>query len=124
MQQIDVAQLESVETPEIHKFFNIAEFVIGTMIVISFVIMSSVVVVDNTILSFVIPSIAFLLLSVIYLTRTRIVHFKNQQTYVWYQGILIYLRQRNDRKLLTWSTTTIQQILMGTLPKLNTIISE
>ena len=57
MQQIDVAQLESVETPEIHKFFNNAEFVIGTMIVIFVIITSSVssFVLENTILSFVLP---------------------------------------------------------------------
>ena len=110
MQQIDVAQLESVETPEIHKFFNTAEFVIGTMIVIFVTITSSVVLVDNTILSFVLPSIAFLLLSAyLYLTRTRIAHFKNQQTYVWYQGnsvLFIYVKEMTD-KLLTWTTTSV-----------------
>jgi len=109
MQQIDVAQLESVETPEIHKFFNNAEFVIGTMIVIFVAITSSVVLVENTILSFVLPSIAFLLLSAyLYLTRTRIVHFKDQQTYVWYQGnsvLFIYVKEMTD-KLLTWTTTS------------------
>jgi hypothetical protein len=110
MQQIDVAQLESVETPEIHKFFNIAEFVAGTMIVIFVVIMSSVVFVDNTTISFVLPSIAVLLLSAyLYLTRTRIAHFKNQQTYVWYQGnsvLFIYVKEMTD-KLLTWTTTSV-----------------
>ena len=110
MQQIDVAQLESVETPEIHKFFNFAEFVAGTMIVIFVVIMSSVVFVDNTTISFVLPSIAVLLLSAyLYLTRTRIAHFKNQQTYVWYQGnsvLFIYVKEMTD-KLLTWTTKSV-----------------
>ena len=110
MQQIDVAQLESVETPEIHKFFNTAEFVIGTMIVIFVVIMSLVVFVDNTTISFVLPSIAVLLLSAyLYSTRTRIAHFKNQQTYVWYQGnsvLFIYVKEMTD-KLLTWTTTSV-----------------
>ena len=110
MQQIDVAQLESVETPDIHKFYNFFEFLLFTNGAIIFVVfVLSFVLVDNTVLSFVLTSTTVLLFSAyLYSTRTKIVHFKNQQTYLWYQGnsvIFIYVKEMTDR-ILTWTTTS------------------
>ena len=110
MQQTDVAQLESVETPDIHKFYNLFEFLFFTNSGVIFVVLIlSIVFVDNKIISIVIPSIVVLLFSVyLHFTRTKIVHFKNQQTYIWYQGksvVFIYVKEITD-KLLIWTTTS------------------
>ena len=109
MQQIDVAQLESVETPEIHKFDNnIENFFVGS-ILISMVFFVSNFALAGGILPFIFSSIAAILLLIrIYSIRTKILYFKNQQTYVWYQGnsvLFIYVKEMTD-KLLTWTTTS------------------
>ena len=109
MQQIDVAQLESVETPEIHKFDNNIENFFAGSILISMVFFVSNFALDGGILPFIFSSIAAILLLIrIYSIRTKILHFKNQQTYVWYQGnsvLFIYVKEMTD-KLLTWTTTS------------------
>ena len=109
MQQIDVAQLESVETPEIHKFNNNIENFFAGSILISMIFFVSNFALEGGTLPFIFSSIvAVLLLIRLYFTRTKILHFKNQQTYVWYQGnsvLFIYVKEMTD-KLLTWTTTT------------------
>jgi len=109
MQQIDVAQLESVETPEIHKFDNNIENFFAGSILISMVFIASSFALEGGILPFIFSSIAAILLLIrIYSIRTKILHFKNQQTYVWYQGnsvLFIYVKEMTD-KLLTWTTTS------------------
>ena len=55
-----------------------------------------------------IATTALFVLAYLYFTRTKIAHFKNQQTYVWYQGnsvLFIYAKEMTD-KLLTWTTTS------------------
>ena len=109
MQQIDVAQLESIEIPEIHKFNNnIVNFFAGS-ILISMVFFFSGFALEGGILPFIFSSIVAVLLFIrLYSIRTKILHFKNQQTYVWYQGnsvLFIYVKEMTD-KLLTWTTTS------------------
>ena len=109
MQQLDVAQLESIETPEIHKFNNnfVNLFAGGTLIFIVFFVSSSFF--EGGILPFIFSIIGAVLLFIrLYSIRTKILHFKNQQTYVWYQGnsvLFIYVKEMTD-KLLTWTTTS------------------
>jgi len=109
MQQIDVAQLESVETPEIHKFDNNIQNFFAGIILISMVFFVSNFAIDGGILPLILSSIATILLLIrVYSIRTKILHFKNQQTYVWYQGnsvLFIYVKEMTD-KLLTWTTTS------------------
>ena len=109
MQQIDVAQLESVETPEIHKFNNNIVNLFAGSIAISMVFFVSNSAFEGGILPFIFSSIVAVLLFIrLYSIRTKILHFKNQQTYVWYQGnsvLFIYVKEMTD-KLLTWTTTT------------------
>ena len=109
MQQVDVAQLESIETPEIHKFNNYFVNLFAGSILISMVFFASRVAFEGGILPFIFSSIAAVLFFVrLYSIRTKILHFKNQQTYVWYQGnsvLFIYVKEMTD-KLLTWTTTS------------------
>ena len=109
MQQIDVAQLESVETPEIHAFFSYNRLVIVSMIVsIPTVLLFSSGAEGLAVGSFI-ATTALFVLAYLYFTRTKIAHFKNQQTYVWYQGnsvLFIYVKEMTD-KLLTWTTTSV-----------------
>ena len=106
MQQIDVAQLESVETPEIHAFFSYNRLVIVSMIVsIPTLLLFSSGAEGLAVGSFI-ATTALFVLAYLYFTRTKIAHFKNQQTYVWYQGnsvLFIYAKEMTD-KLLTWTT--------------------
>ena len=106
MQQIDVAQLESVETPEIHAFFSYNRLVIVSMIVsIPTLLLFSSGAEGLAVGSFI-ATTALFVLAYLYFTRTKIAHFKNQQTYVWYQGnsvLFIYVKEMTD-KLLTWTT--------------------
>ena len=106
MQQIDVAQLESVETPEIHAFFSYNRLVIVSMIVsIPTLLLFSSGAEGLAVGSFI-ATTALFVLAYFYFTRTKIAHFKNQQTYVWYQGnsvLFIYVKEMTD-KLLTWTT--------------------
>ena len=108
MQQIDVAQLESVETPEIHAFFSYNRLVIVSMIVsIPTLLLFSSGAEGLAVGSFI-ATTALFVLAYLYFTRTKIAHFKNQQTYVWYQGnsvLFIYVKEMTD-KLLTWTTTS------------------
>ena len=109
MQQLDVAQLESIETPEIHKFNNnFVNFFAGSTLIF-IVFFASSYAFEGGILPFIFCSIAAVLLFIrLYSIRTKILHFKNQQTYVWYQGnsvLFIYVKEMTD-KLLTWTTTS------------------
>ena len=108
MQQIDVAQLESVETPEIHDFFSYGGLVLATIIVaIPTLLLFSAGPGGLAVGSFIATTALFVLVY-FYLNRTKIAHFKNQQTYVWYQGnslLFIYVKELTD-KLLTWTTTS------------------
>ena len=108
MQQIDVAQLESVETPEIHDFFSYGGLVLATIIVaIPTLLLFSAGPPGLAVGSFIATTALFVLVY-FYFTRTKIAHFKNQQTYVWYQGnslLFIYVKELTD-KLLTWTTTS------------------
>ena len=108
MQQLDVAQLESIETPEIHDFFSYGGLVLATIIVAipSLLLFSSGP--EGLAVGSFIATTALFVLVYRYFTRTKIAHFKNQQTYVWYQGnsvLFIYVKEMTD-KLLTWTTTT------------------
>jgi len=109
MQQIDVAQLESVETPEIHAFFSYKRLVLVSMIVsIPTLLLFSSGAEGLAVGSFI-ATTALFVLAYLYFTRTKIAHFKNQQTYVWYQGnsvLFIYVKELTD-KLLTWTTTSV-----------------
>ena len=109
MQQIDVAQLESVETPEIHAFFSYNRLVIFSMIVsIPTLLLFSSGAEGLAVGSFI-ATTALFVLAYLYFTRTKIAHFKNQQTYVWSQGnsvLFIYVKEMTD-KLLTWTTTSV-----------------
>ena len=109
MQQIDVAQLESIEIPEIHKFNNYFVNLFAGGILVSMVFFVSSFAFESGILAFIFSSIAAVLLFIrLYSIRTKILHFKNQQTYVWYQGnsvLFIYVKEMTD-KLLTWTTTS------------------
>ena len=106
MQQIDVAQLESIETPEIHAFFSYNRLVLVSMIVsIPTLLLFSSGAEGLAVGSFI-ATTALFVLAYFYFTRTKIAHFKNQQTYVWYQGnsvLFIYVKEMTD-KLLTWTT--------------------
>ena len=108
MQQVDVAQLESTETPEIHAFFSYNRLVIVSMIVsIPTLLLFSSGAEGLAVGSFI-ATTALFVLAYFYFTRTKIAHFKNQQTYVWYQGnsvLFIYVKEMTD-KLLTWTTTS------------------
>ncbi len=109
MQQIDVAQLESIETPEIHAFFSYKRLVLVSMIVsIPTLLLFSSGAEGLAVGSFI-ATTALFVLAYLYFTRTKIAHFKNQQTYVWYQGnsvLFIYVKELTD-KLLTWTTTSV-----------------
>ena len=108
MQQIDVEQLESVETPEIHDFFNYGGLVFATIILaIPTLLLFSAGPGGLAFGSFIVTTALFVLVY-LYSTRTKIAHFKNKQTYVWYQGnsvLFIYVKELTD-KLLTWTTTS------------------
>ena len=107
MQQVDVAQLESIETPEIHAFFSYKRLVLVSMIVsIPTLLLFSSGAEGLAVGSFI-ATTALFVLAYLYFTRTKIAHFKNQQTYVWYQGnsvLFIYVKELTD-KILTWFTT-------------------
>jgi len=108
MQQIDVAQLESVETPEIHDFFSYGGLVLATIIVAIPTLLLFFAGPPGLAVGSFIATTALFVLIYFYFTRTKIAHFKNQQTYVWYQGnslLFIYVKELTD-KLLTWTTTS------------------
>ena len=110
MQQIDVAQLESVETPEVHRFFQLwwisynFDYSCYSPLCSFFSSGANTIAVGSFI-----ATTAVFVLAYFYFTRTKIAHFKNQQTYVWYQGnsvLFIYAKEMTD-KLLTWTTTSV-----------------
>ena len=108
MRQVDVAKLASVETPEIHDFFSYGRLVLVT-IILSIPTLFFFSVGDGGLVfgSFILTAALFVL-TYFYFTRTKIAHFKIQQTYVWYQGKsvrFIYVREVTD-KILTWTTTS------------------
>ena len=108
MRRVDVAKLASVETPEIHDFFSYGRLVLVAIIVSISTLLFFSTLRQGLVLGSFIVTTALFVLAYFYSTRTKIAHFKIQQTYVWYQGKsvrFIYVREVTD-KLLTWNTTT------------------
>ena len=126
MRRVDVAKLASVETPEIHDFFSYGRLVLVAIIVSISTLLFFSTLRQGLVLGSFIVTTALFVLAYFYSTRTKIAHFKIQQTYVWYQGKsvrFIYVREVTD-KLLTWNTTTTSKDSDGHTDTTTTIISE
>ena len=106
--RVDVAKLASVETPEIHDFFSYGRLVLVAIIVSIPTLLFFSTGDGGLVLGSFIVTTALFVVAYFYSTRTKIAHFKIQQTYVWYQGKsvrFIYVKEVTD-KLLTWNTTS------------------
>ena len=107
MQQTDVAKLASIETPETHKLYRFLDFVfIYFLIAILGAPLAGIL--DNGVWLFFSNIAAVLVTAREFLTRETIKHFKEQETYVWYEGTsvkFIYVKDMTD-KLLTFIKTT------------------
>ena len=102
MQDTDVAKLQSSETPETHHFYNFVPLGVFLGLVLFVGVISEFALPVVLTVGGVVGTITGLYA---YFTHTKILYFRNHQTYVWFQGkevMFVYVKEQSD-KLLTWT---------------------